>query len=300
MRLGLSLMPDFEWLDLLGPLAASDCVDYFVVTPETLWRTTDTDAFAPNAYHDRIRELVRETGKPVVGHGVGYSVGTARGVPGDDQRRARWRSMLATEAERFGFEWYTEHHGATWLGGEHLALPLPVPQSPEVAALIRERALELRCAASRVGLENSAFYFALGDPLEEPEFLRQCLDHPDLFLLLDVHNLWANALNLGFDARDWLDRLDPSLVEEVHVSGGAWSDPAWFAQGEPVSPRRLDSHDESVPEPVWDLLESVLQRCPRLRGVTFERMEGTVTAAQVPGVEGELDRLRALCERSGR
>ena len=193
----------------------------------------------------------------------------------------------------FGFDRYTEHHGATWLGGEHLALPMPVPQTDEVAELIRERVLELRCAAPRVGLENSAFYFALGDPLEEPAFLERCLDHPDLFLLLDVHNLWTNGLNLDFDPNEWLARMDLDLVEEIHVSGGSWSDPAWLPGG---GMKRLDSHDESIPEPVWALLEDVLPRCPKLGTVTFERMEGTVTVEQVGEVTGELERLRKLCD----
>ena len=45
-------------------------------------------------------------------------------------------------------------------------------------------------------------------------------------------------------------------------------------------------------EAVWALLDAVLPRCPAVRGVTLERMEGTVTEADVPQVREELRRLR--------
>ena len=79
-------------------------------------------------------------------------------------------------------------------------------------------------------------------------------------------------------------------VIEIHISGGADSDPRWLG-GKSL---RLDSHDTAVPEPVWGLLQSVLPRCPKLRGVTLERMEGTVESTDVIGLQEELTRLREM------
>ena len=61
---------------------------------------------------------------------------------------------------------------------------------------------------------------------------------------------------------------------------------------------RLDGHDGAVPELVWRMLEAVAPRCPNLRGVTLERMEGTVEDADVPLVAAELARLRATVQRN--
>ena len=80
---------------------------------------------------------------------------------------------------------------------------------------------------------------------------------------------------------------------EIHVSGGSESDPAWLRSGKSM---RLDSHDGAVPEPVWDLLERALPLCSNLRGVTLERMEGTVEAEHVPLLEQELRRIRRTVE----
>ncbi|HEX9105235.1 MAG TPA: DUF692 family protein, partial [Polyangia bacterium] len=105
------------------------------------------------------------------------------------------------------------------------------------------------------------------------------------------------ATNFGFDPAEYLRRLDLSKVIEIHVSGGSESDPRWLPSGRVL---RLDAHDGAVPELVWRMLEAVAPRCPNLRGVTLERMEGTVEDADVPLLAAELARLRAIVQRRRR
>ena len=78
---------------------------------------------------------------------------------------------------------------------------------------------------------------------------------------------------------------------EIHLSGGSFSDPGWLPEGAVL---RLDSHDDDVPEEVWALFEETFPRCPNLRGVTLERMEGTVTADDAPLLREELRRIRTV------
>jgi hypothetical protein len=54
-----------------------------------------------------------------------------------------------------------------------------------------------------------------------------------------------------------------------------------------------------VPEPVWRLLAETLPRCPHLRGVTLERMEGTLADGDEALLREELRRLRRLVGRDG-
>jgi hypothetical protein len=225
-----------------------------------------------------------------VAHGVGFSVGS---VAPDPRRRRAWLERIAADAAEFGFEWYTDHLGATALAGDELILPLPLPMVSEMADVVRAALTELQSVVPDVGVENSAFYFHLGDPLEEPAFLRRALDAPRMHLLLDLHNLYTNALNAGFEAREYLARLPLERVIEVHLSGGADSDPAWLASGRTL---RLDSHDHAIPEEVWSLFEEVLPRLANLRGVTVERMEGTVDEDDVPLLREELRRARRALE----
>jgi uncharacterized protein (UPF0276 family) len=114
-----------------------------------------------------------------------------------------------------------------------------------------------------------------------------------MHLLLDLHNVFTTAVNAGFEPERYLAALPLERVIELHVSGGADSDPAWLPDGRTL---RLDSHDHGVPEEVWALAESVLPRCPNLRGLTVERMEGTVGDDDVGLLREELRRARRIAE----
>lgn len=286
-RVGFSLQPDPTFLDLLAPVLAE--VDYFEVMPETTWRRGDDGDWAPNGFHREFLRLGRELGKPFVGHAVHGSFGTAD--PRDHERQGRWQRRIAQDHELFRFEWLTDHLGAAVLDGRAVTLPIALPMTEPMAAIVRERLRALQRVVPDVGVENSVFYFLLGDWLDEPAFLARVLAAPRTHLLLDLHNVWTMAQNVSADAHAWLDRLDGSRVIEIHLSGGEQSQPGWLPEGRTL---RLDSHDHAVPEEVWALFERVLPRCPNLRGVTLERMEGTVAPADVPQVHAELRRIREV------
>ncbi len=286
--IGFTLQPEERYLALTAELL--DEVDYVEVAPETLWRTDEASEIVANGFHARFAALKLATDMPFVAHGVAFSLGSARP---DAKRRARWLQRIAADHATFDFRWYTDHLGVTELAGRNLTLPLPTPLVPAAARALRESFAALQTVVPDVGCENSAFYFHLGDPLDEPAFLRDALTLPRTHLLLDLHNVWTNALNLGFDAWEYVSRLPPDKVIEIHVSGGAESDPDWLPSRAVL---RLDAHDHAVPEEVWALTERVLPLCPNLRGVTLERMEGTVEPSDVPVLREELRRARALVE----
>jgi uncharacterized protein (UPF0276 family) len=285
---GITLQAERAYLDLVGPLAEAEA-DYVEVAPETLLEASRGE-LVQNAYGREVARWVARTRLPVVAHGVGLSLGTA-----DPADRARFRDALAQVARdhaAFGFQWYTDHLGASTLAGAAATLPIPLPHTDAAAALVRERLAELQRVVPDVGFENSVFYFLLGEWLDEPRFFARILERPRTWLLLDLHNLYTMALNLGLDARDWLARADLSKVIEIHLAGGSRSDPAWLDGGRTL---RLDSHDQDVPEAVWRLLEDVAPRCSNLRGVTLERMEGTVAGADHVGrLREELRRAREV------
>jgi uncharacterized protein len=175
-----------------------------------------------------------------------------------------------------------------------MTLPLALPPTPHAAAVVRRSLHALQAVVPDVGVENTVLYFTLGSPLDEPAFLRRVLRAPRTHLLLDLHNVFTMGQNFGFDPLAYVARLDLGKVIEIHLSGGSPSDPGWLPSGRVM---RLDAHDTAVPEPVWALFEQVAPRCPNLRGVTLERMEGTVEDEDVPVIRAELRRARAVLER---
>ena len=258
-------------------------VDAAVVTPETTWRSPGTD-FATNDYYDVFADLQGD--RPRVGHAVGFGLGSFD--PGEAAHHHDWLTAMRRDQRDAPVEWTSDHAVATRLAGQDVRLPVPLPLTDTLARLVRQRLLQLQRVAGVALIETSAWTLTWGDHLHAPDFYRAATDAPGLGILLDLHNLWSNSLNFGIDAEAWLARLPLDRVVEVHVSGGAWTDPAWHP-----GPRiRLDSHDNAVPEPVFDLLERWLPHLPSLRQVTLERMEGTLEGGGEEQVAGELIRLR--------
>ena len=115
MGVGLSFQPEDAFLTLLDEALRRD-VDYYEVAPETLWWEDAAGKLVPNGYHHRLQRLVAETGKQVVGHGVGLSLcGADRR---DRPRRRRWLARLAEDHQVLGFRWYTDHLGVSAPAGQ--------------------------------------------------------------------------------------------------------------------------------------------------------------------------------------
>ncbi|UJR80264.1 DUF692 domain-containing protein [Sandaracinus amylolyticus] len=289
---GFALPPDDETLARVARIARR--ADYLEITPETTWIDREDGALVPNGFHARFLAAVRAWDKPVVAHGVGFSTCSE----GDEARTRAWLERMREDAALFGYAWWTDHLGATTLGGEVTALPMPMPYDARTTTTLRARLELMSRVVPDVGVENSVVYFVLGDPLDEPRLLASALDAPRRHLLLDLHNLHTMSLLHGFDPHAWLARAPLDRVIELHVSGGRESDPRWLPSGRTM---RLDGHDDAVPEPVWTLLDEVLPRCAHLRGVTLERMEGTVPdAATARALDEELTRIRGAIARAGR
>jgi uncharacterized protein len=288
---GFTLQPEAEFLERCAELI--DGADYWEVAPETLWRARG-HRLLPNGFHRRFLAL-RRRGSFFVAHGVGLSLGSA--AASDGPRRRAWLERVRADHALFDFRWYTDHLGASALDGLAMTLPLPLPMTAEAARVVRRRLQQMRRVVGDVGVENNVAYFLLGDALDEPRFLMDCVRAPGCHLLLDLHNLYTMAQNFGFDPMAYLARLDLAKVIEIHVSGGSESDPRWLPSGRVL---RLDAHDGAVPEAVWRLLETIAPRCRNLRGVTLERMEGTVADADVPLLKSELARLRRVLQRRRR
>ena len=282
---GFTLQPEVAFLDACAPVIAA--ADYLEVAPETTWRLRD-GRYEPNGYHRRFRQLGR--GRFFVAHGVGLSLGSTATV--DRARRRRWLARVRADHADFDFRWYTDHLGASSLAGQAMTLPLPLPPTREAARIVTRRLDQMqRAVAVPVGVENNVAYFTLGAPLDEPRLINAITRRHHL--LLDAHNVFTMAHNFGFDALDYVARLDLSRVIELHVSGGSESEAAWLPSGRRL---RLDAHDSAVPEAVWSLVAHLVPRCRNLRGVTLERMEGTVTGGDVPLLRDELARLKALVQ----
>jgi uncharacterized protein (UPF0276 family) len=288
-RLGVGVLynpalPDFLRSD-------PDAFDYLEVIPEMFW----TDRGMGNA--DRFTEIEATVEvldavaaeRPVIAHSVGLSIGSA-----DLFDRERIEQIDRWHA-RYHFPWHSDHLSFVRMGGPDgheisAGLAVPVPYDEEVLDLIagRVRTVQARVAAPFL-LENNVYYIDLPEQeMSEPEFLNRLARETGCGLLLDVHNVYTNATNHGFDPHAFVGELDLSRVVEVHIAGG-----------NEFAGMYTDSHAGPCPEPVWDLLARVVAGAPGLAGITFEFHASYFPLLGPEGIRRQLDRAREVWARSG-
>jgi len=169
---------------------------------------------------------------------------------------------------------FSEHFGFMTAGDFHRGAPLPLPRRPGTLVLARERFARLAEVVSRpLGLENLALAMSEEDAREHGRFLAEIVSAvPDGFVILDLHNLYCQLHNFGVGWEDLLEGYPLERVREMHVSGGSWGE----APSAPGRAIRRDTHDDAVPERVFELLEEILPRCPAVEAVVFERLGHTL------------------------
>jgi uncharacterized protein len=156
-------------------------------------------------------------------------------------------------AKRFNVPWVSNHcfySDASW--ADVWSSPLQFSRAEATRVAARARALQ---AAYGVPLahENAAYYRTCpGSEMPEEEFLASMLEQSGTYLHLDLHNLYANAVNhgpSGYSIDRFLSTIPLERVIAIHMAGGRSLDGLYH-----------DLHDTVVPRPVWDLLDEVLAR----------------------------------------
>ncbi len=204
---------------------------------------------------------------PVSLHGVGLSLGSAAGLdPWHlDQLAALVRRIDPVRvSDHASFARVTQGGGAV----VHAADLLPLPFSDAALDTLCANVQQVQDRLQRPLLvENlSAYVQWRTQPGErewaEPEFLRALARRTGCQLLVDVNNLYVNALNarLQGDARDpvaaccaWLDAMDPASVGELHLAGHCEVNDA---QGHIV----IDDHGSRVCDAVWGVYRHAIRR----------------------------------------
>jgi hypothetical protein len=146
----------------------------------------------------------------------------------------------------------------------HLAAPPRSAASAEGVCRNLARARRVVGTAPRV--ENIAtLVMPPASTLDEAEWTGRIVAESGVELLLDLHNLYANAVNFGNDPIALLRRFPLDRVGAVHPSGGRW------IAGPNGARRLLDDHLHDVPSPVFALLQELGRLAPQPLTVIIER-----------------------------
>jgi uncharacterized protein (UPF0276 family) len=266
-----------------------DSFDYVEIIPEMFW--TDCGAGQEPRFvelRDWVALLDWITDQcPVIAHNIGLSLGSA------DYFDESYASHIAAWERRFRFPWHSDHLSFVRItaadGHDHNAgLAVPVPYDHDVLDMIAARIDTVQETVPVPFLiENNVYFIDVpGQDMSEPQFLNALTLRTGCGLLLDIHNVYANARNHGFDAAEFIEQLDHERIVEIHIAGGS-----------ELAGMYTDSHAGPCPEPVWQLLDQVVPRAPNLAAITFEFHDSYYALLKADGINAELDHARAIWER---
>ena len=262
VALGLGLRPPFYAAAAQGRVA----VDWFELISENFMVAGGNPLRVLDAVAERY---------PVALHGVSLNLG------GSDDLDADYLDRLDQLARRVKPMHISDHLCWTRHGGHHLHDLLPLPYTEEAVQHVAQRIRKVQDRlGQRILIENVSSYAEFAhSTMREWEFLAEVSEAADCHILLDLNNILVSAHNHNFDPQQYLAAVPAQRVRQIHLAGHSVS-----------GPLRIDTHDQAVSDPVWDLYASALRRFGPVPSM-IERDDG------IPPLEkllAELDRARDI------
>ena len=176
---------------------------------------------------------------PLVCHGLSLSLGGVE--PFDRTFLLRLRRFL----DRHRVPLYSEHLSCCTDDGQLYDL-MPIPFTEEAVHHVAGRIREVQDALGRrIAVENVSYYAAPYQAMAEIDFVRAVLAEADCDLLLDVNNVYVNAINHRYDPLDYLAALPGERIAYIHIAGH-------YDEAEDL---KVDTHGAPVKADVWALLD---------------------------------------------
>ncbi|WP_282153686.1 MNIO family bufferin maturase [Ruegeria atlantica] len=223
---------------------------------------------------------------PISVHGVGLSIGGEG--PLDPDHLARLKHLVGWLNPAS----FSEHLAWSTHDSHFLNDLLPLPYTDETLERICAHIDQVQETVGRqMLLENPSSYLAFEESTwSEPDFLREIARRTGCCLLLDVNNVFVSATNLDFSPQGYIDAYPLDNVHEIHLGG---HDEDEDDHGRPLL---IDSHGREVVDPVWTLLDYVLDRSgpkPVLIEWDTDVPDWSVLRAEADRAQAALDRIPA-------
>lgn len=215
-------------------------LDFLQIHPEHLLQEEG------GTYRDQLDDLRRAY--PVTLHGFGLSLGSC--APLDQSYLDLVRSLLEEHPEAV----FSDHVSWSSLSHHHFHDLLPLVLSESTLAYMVERVQQVQEAIGQpILLENISSYMRFSEStLSEVDFINAITERSGSYVLLDINNLWANAMNFGEDAEALMLRYRRESVRGYHLAGCTREQ---AGSGHVY----IDYHGEAVHDPVWELYREALR-----------------------------------------
>lgn len=215
---------------------------------------------------------------PLYCHGLSLSVGSPEGIEVDFVKRVK--AFL----DETGVVLYSEHLTFSKVDNAHLYDLLPIPFTQEAINRVSENILKVQdLLGRRLILENGSYYTVLKAEMSEEDFVNEIVNRTDCELLLDVNNVYVNAFNHQYDARNFISKMPLDKVKYIHMAGHLQVNDKLI----------IDTHGADIINPVFDLFRYTITQLNRDVPVLLER---DFNIPELSELQTEIDELRSIKE----
>lgn len=177
-------------------------------------------------------------------HGLSLSIGSPAPLDVD------FVKQVGVFLKQHDVKLYSEH--LTYCSDDgHLYDLLPIPFTEEAVDYVAARILHAQdILGQRIAMENASYYTpAPGSEMQEIDFIKAVLEKADCDLLLDINNIYVNAVNHRYDPVEFMKALPAERIAYAHIAGH-------YNEADDLI---VDTHGADVIDPVWDLLDKAYE-----------------------------------------
>lgn len=261
-----------------------DLFDALEVEPQTTWLN---DPRSPEPY--RILDPVLEHIAGLPGRKLVHSIGVP--VGGTVRPEHAQLMLLERTIAQLDSPWFSEHLSFNSTPDFKTGFFLPPRQTSEgiVASVTSIRDLKAAFPVP-VAIETGVNYLRRRlDEMPDGAFVAAVAETAECGVLLDLHNIFANALNGRQPVDEFLADLPLDRIWEIHLAGGFEMEGFW-----------LDAHSGGIPDPLLEISKRVVSALPNLKAIIFEIFPSFVPRFGVDAIRVQIEKLHELWELKGK
>lgn len=181
---------------------------------------------------------------PIICHGLSLSIGSPEALDMD------FLKQLKDFFKEIPVILYSEHLSYSKCDNAHLFDLLPIPFREDAAKHVISRIKQVQDFLERpIAIENVSYYTPVAAEMDEAEFISTIVNESGCNLLLDVNNVYVNAFNHKYEAKDFISKLPLDKLVYIHMAG----------HQQVSEDLIIDTHGQPIIDPVYDLFDWTLQ-----------------------------------------
>ncbi len=217
-------------------------------------------------------------------HGVGLGVACSEGIPSILLKK------LNSFFSRFPNPKWSDHFSFVRSGNIELGhLGAPPRNDHTIEIILKNLKILEKELGRKPILENvSTLLYPPMSTLTEAQWINRIVTASNSGILLDINNVYCNAVNFGDDPFSALADYSFERVRQIHMSGGKW------IRYDEMSRRMLDDHKHDIPEIGFQMLTFALSKIDHPISIILER-DGNYPDSSI--LRDQLLRIHALIKR---